>query len=295
MSDQEEHVSIPWDDLLDVGAYPDLKQAQEHGLVILAMGEACWVTETEATGGFSVLAERDRAPEILRELQAYDREQDNPQPAPAFEYEMFRYPSGWDVYGVWVIALLLTYVWQNEDPSLVIRAQSSSLGLFREGEWWRPFSALFLHADPAHLLGNLLSGMLFGTLVAKSLGPWRGWALILACGTLGNILTSALVYPEPFLSIGASTAVFGALGILSGLGFAAMLHARIHLPLAKTTAPVLAGIILLGWLGAGGGPDGTTDVLGHVFGFSSGVISGFLLGHLTRHSRLAAADTLISG
>jgi len=281
MSRPEEDNPIPWDELIEVGSYPDLGKVHEHGLVILAMGGAYWVTVPEDTGGYTLLTEKDRAQDILRELRAYDREQAVPQSPPAPDNAVFRYGSGWDVYGIWVSAMLLTFFWQNKDPSLVERAGSYNIALFQKGDWWRPFTALFLHADPAHLLGNLLSGMLFGTLVARSLGPWRGWGLILACGTLGNIAAGALAWPIPLFSIGASTAVFGALGILSGLGFSAMLSAQFRLPLAKTVAPILAGLILLGWLGAGG-PDGTTDVLGHVSGFTSGLIAGFLVGHFSR-------------
>ena len=145
-----------------------------------------------------------------------------------------------------------------------------------------------MHADPPHLIGNLLSGLFFGTLVARMIGPWRGWALILACGVLGNVMTSAMAWPEAFRSIGASTAVFGALGILSGLGFSAMLRQRLRLSSwARTAAPLLAGIVLLGWMGGGGaggdtgGDGGNTDVMGHVFGFASGLAAGWIVGRFS--------------
>ena len=144
------------------------------------------------------------------------------------------------------------------------------------GEWWRPFTALFLHKDVGHLAGNLVGGVIFATLVARSVGPLLGWTMILACGTLGNIITSRLTYPEPFLSIGASTAVFAALGILSGFGISETLRERVGQPWLRITAPVLAGVILLGWLG--GGHDPQTDVLGHVFGFGSGLAAGAAAG-----------------
>jgi rhomboid protease GluP len=92
---------------------------------------------------------------------------------------------------------------------------------------------------------------------------------------LGNILTCLLTLPEPFVSIGASTAVFGALGILSGLGLSSMRRSGPHLPLARTTAPLIAGIVLLGWLGVGR-PGDNTDVLGHVMGFCSGLAAGLI-------------------
>jgi rhomboid protease GluP len=262
-------------DLTEVGKYPSLDQAHEHGLVILAMRQPCMITDTETPGEYALHAEPAAAPEIARELHAYENERELPRPAALADDETFRYSAGWSVYGLWLLMLVACFVWQNNDPSLVERAASSSVGLIGRGEWWRPFTGLFLHADAPHLIGNLLSGLFFGTLVARTLGPWRGWALILACGTLGNTLTSALTWPDSFTSIGASTAVFGALGILAGIGFTATLRHRLRLPWARIAAPVLGGIILLGWLG-GGSETGNTDVLGHVFGFTSGLAAGML-------------------
>lgn len=280
MSDKDDSASTQWEELVEVGKYPTLEQAQEHGLVILAMKEPCWVAEAEPPGEFSLHAEPHAVPDISQELLAYESEQHEQVPAPPAEPEVFRFPPGWGIYGIWMTSLILTFIWQIDHPWVVNWAASSSTGLIGHGEWWRPFTGLFLHADPGHLIGNLLSGLLFGTLVARSIGPLRAWGLILACGTLGNALTSALTYPEAFVSIGASTAVFGALGILTGLGFSAMLRIRRKLPWAKITAPLFAGIILLGWLGAGS-HGGNTDVLGHLCGFASGLIAGLLIGLLT--------------
>lgn len=289
MSETEHDTARDAEDLAEVGKYPTLAQAHEHGLVILAMREPCLIAETETPGQYSLQAEPAAAPLIASELNAYESEKESSLPAPP-ERELFRFSAGWEVYGIWMLALIGCFLWQQSHPSFADRAASSSIGLIGHGEWWRPFTALFLHADVPHLIGNLLSGLFFGTLVARSIGPWRGWALILACGTLGNAITSAVTWPDAFTSIGASTAVFGALGVLSGLGFATMLRARLHLPWAKIAAPVLAGIILLGWLG-GGSESGNTDVLGHVFGFGSGLAAGIGIGVFTR----ATADASTAG
>ena len=289
MSDKDENTSTQWEDLAEVGKYPTLEEAQEHGLVILAMREPCWVAETETPGEFTLHAEPAAVPSISRELHAYENEQEKPTADPAPEREAFRFTAGWGVYGMWMISLVLAFRWQHSSGSITDRFSSSSIGLIGHGEWWRPFTALFLHADAPHLIGNLLSGLFFGTLVARSIGPWRGWALILACGAIGNTLTSLVTWPESFTSIGASTAVFGALGILSGLGFSYMLRVRMKLPWARTAAPVLAGVVLLGWLG-GGSETGNTDVLGHVFGFGSGLTAGILIGSLAP----STASTLLA-
>ncbi len=290
MSETDEHTSTEWENLVEIGNYPTLAEAHEHGLVILAMRQPCWVANAEDSGGYTLHAEAGAAPAISRELIEYDEEQANPPPSPGTDSEVFHFPAGWGVYGIWALVLILTYLSQGTTPWLMDHGSSSSIELIGNHEWWRPFTALFLHADPPHLIGNLLSGMLFGTLVSRSIGPLRGWALILACGTVGNAITSFVAWPEAFVSIGASTAVFGALGILSGLGFSFMLRHRFRLPWAKTAAPVIAGIILLGWLG-GGTPGGNTDVLGHIFGFVSGLASGLITGRLNP----ATAGALIAG
>ena len=249
--------------------------------MILAMQEPCWVEATDLPGGFSLHAEEQSVGKISQELLAYDCEQEPPAVVPTVGRKLFRYPAGWGVYALWMMSLVLIFFWQGEDPLLVGRWASSSTGWIDRGEWWRPFTALFLHADAPHLVGNLLSGLWFGTWVARAIGPLRAWALILICGTMGNALTSVLTYPESFVSIGASTAVFGALGILTGIGVASMLRVRIRLPWAKITAPLFAGIILLGWMG-GGRQGGNTDVLGHVFGFGVGLCAGLCIGLFTR-------------
>jgi len=291
MSDSDESNSSEWENLVEVGNYPTLTEAHEHGLVVLAMRQPCWVVGPDVHGGYTLHAEVEAAPAIARELVDYAAEQQQPSAAQTDDAVSAAFPfsAGWGVYGLWALTLILIHGFQNSQPWLADRAASSSIALIKDHEWWRPFTALFFHADVSHLMGNLLSGMFFGTLVARSISPLRAWALILASGTIGNALTSALTWPEPFVSIGSSTAVFGALGILSGLGFAAMLRQRFRLPWAKTIAPVLAGIVILGWLG-GGTPGGNTDVLGHIFGFASGLTAGLAVGHFTPTTAAAWAS-----
>lgn len=265
------------DEWVRVGHYPSLEQAYDHGLVILAMGEACRVEEGPNPGEFDLQAEVVPADKISAELDAYGQEITLPVKSVETGREWARYSAGWSFCGLWVLALVMVFYWQNLDLTLVDRAASSSVGTLGRGEWWRPFTALFLHADLPHLVGNLAGGTIFAALVAKSIGPWRGWSLILVCGALGNLITSSVHYPDEFLSIGASTAVFAALGILSGLGVAETFREKVRLPWLRIMAPVVAGIVMLGWLG-GGGPGTNTDVMGHVFGFGTGLAAGMATG-----------------
>ena len=123
----------------------------------------------------------------------------------------------------------------------------------------------------ALVVGVVLTAPLLAFYPLRSV-PLEGWLLILVCGTLGNVVTAWMHRTENFTSLGASTAVFAALGILSGHGLAETFRDRTNLPWARITAPVLAGVVLLGWLGSGNGTN--TDVMGHVFGFGSGLVAG---------------------
>ncbi|RYD17901.1 MAG: rhomboid family intramembrane serine protease [Verrucomicrobiaceae bacterium] len=271
-----------------VGHYASLREAYDHGLVILAMGEACRVEEAYLPGEYDLQAEVHRAGMIHHELEAYGRESSAPKQPPGSGMETKIHSSGRWVTGLWVLALLLVFIQQGRDASLVDRGASSSVAILRDGEWWRAFTALFLHADVSHLAGNLAGGAVFGTLVSRSIGSPGTWPMILACGTLGNLLTARIVSPEEFVSIGASSAVFAALGILSGLGLAETFRERMNLPWTRILGPALAGLVLLGWLG-GGAPGSNTDVLGHVCGFAVGLVAGAIL----RLNRLFHTDHLI--
>ena len=86
----------------------------------------------------------------------------------------------------------------------------------RSGEWWRAVTAMTLHADVMHVLGNVVASVIFVSAAGRWLGPGVAAMLILLAGTGANLLT-ALVEKENHLSVGASTATFAALGLVVGL------------------------------------------------------------------------------
>lgn len=253
------------DSLAQVGEWSSVDDAHEHALVALAMNVDCWVRDI---GGAYVLeVEPEREGAIRREFSLYAEEQaewrervDLPVGSPGVELAL-----------LWVLSLLAVFIIQGRDPGLVDRFSNSSVAIYQQGQWWRAFTALFLHADGEHLLGNLLIGGVFCILVANTFGQWRGWLLIMASGTLGNLLTAAAHAPGPFRSIGASTATFGALGLLVGMGMLLAWKSRSYRKLKPIFAPLAVGLALLGWFGVGGTD---TDVVGHLLGWASGCLLG---------------------
>ena len=139
-----------------------------------------------------------------------------------------------------------------------------------EGEWWRAVTALTLHLDVAHLLGNIGFGAVFGYLASQLFGSGVAWASILASAVLANLATAWLA-PANHVSTGASTAVFAALGLLASYSWRSRGFERMRW--AYRWAPLIAGVALLAFTGAGGE---RTDVLAHVSGFAMGVLAGVI-------------------
>lgn len=266
---------------VDIGTYPSLSDAYDHGLVALAMGESIRVEAGDVPGQFELQAEADAAQKISAEITEYEIESKHTVLPPIIPSNWAKHPAGVLYVLVWAASLITVFYFQKQDPSIADRYASSSIALIGDGEWWRPFTALFLHGDGPHIFGNLISGAVFGMLVAKSLGPMKGWFIILLSGAAGNAITSLITYPEQFSSLGASTAVFGALGILSGTGLIENFREEVRMPLFRVAAPLFAGVVLLGWLG-GAAPGSNTDVFGHVFGFCAGVVAGVACRYLDR-------------
>jgi rhomboid protease GluP len=147
-----------------------------------------------------------------------------------------------------------------------------------EGKWWQCVTALTLHADLMHLLSNLTIGGTFIILLCRELGSGMAWSLLLTSGTVGNLINAWLQSPA-HRSVGASTAVFGAVGILAAIS---MVRDRHHLQ-RRWFIPVAAGVALLAILGTEGKQ---TDLGAHLFGFITGILLGtaaeFLVGKYGR-------------
>ena len=136
------------------------------------------------------------------------------------------------------------------------------------GEWWRCVTALLLHSNIAHLVGNTAMGVVFGCLVARHFGSGLCWLLVLLCGAMGNYFNSLIQGPM-FASIGASTATFATVGLLAGLFF------RRRLIIGRgwlyNGLPIAGAIGLFVLFGIGGQ---NVDVVAHFTGLLCGVIAG---------------------
>lgn len=149
-----------------------------------------------------------------------------------------------------------------------LEAGALRAGPTRGGEFWRAITALTLHLDVGHLLANLGFGTVFGLLAGQLLGPGVAWATVLVAAGSANLL-NAFIQPATHSSVGASTAVFATLGLLAAYAWRRRRDQGDRW--AYRWAPLIAGVILLGFTGAGGE---RTDVLAHLTGFAMGLLAG---------------------
>jgi len=245
------------------------KHADEWALVLISDGLSPNVRrELE---GFVLSVPLDEAERAANVISAYERE--NRERASPPEREI---PAKGDaVTGLTVSAALLLFFFLTgpRNPAVIwFERGSADAERILLGELWRTVTALSLHADLGHALANALFGALFVSAVCGALGAGVGCALVLFSGAGGN-LVNALVQNSHHVSVGASTAVFGAVGLLSGLAVAR--RWRQLSPRRHAWVPIGAGLAILAMLGTTGA---RVDLWAHLFGLLAGGALGIPVG-----------------
>jgi rhomboid protease GluP len=103
-----------------------------------------------------------------------------------------------------------------ENPTQFVEVGALSSQLLQEGEWWRLFTAQFLHWGVLHLFCNMLGLWFLGPPTESLLGSFRFLGAYLACGTLGMLIAYGFSLlspdPHPIVLLGASASVLGLVG-----------------------------------------------------------------------------------
>ncbi len=101
-----------------------------------------------------------------------------------------------------------------------------------QGEIWRLFTAMFLHASLLHLFSNMIFLFLFGVGIESNYSKWEYLMIYFISGIVGNILSLFLLNLNA-ISLGASGYIFGLIGaaIMSYIRFdkSALLFGLIYL------------------------------------------------------------------
>ena len=169
------------------------------------------------------------------------------------------------VFALGLLAIFHSFTYAPPGREFWLNAGHASASRITDGQWWLTITALTLHADLEHVGSNILFGGIVLWALRRVIGAGRAWPLVLLAGALGNYM-NALFYASAHNSIGASTAVFGAVGVLSAVQAAE----RFRMPRTRIWIPFAAGLALLASLGS----SEKTDIMAHLFGFIAGIAIG---------------------
>jgi rhomboid protease GluP len=229
------------------------------------------VNESESDGGVVSLAQR-RAQAEAREAEAARRQAR--QQARAAPGELSKPWVTYVVIGlnllVW-IAMVGSGVHAYEPAGSVLLDWGGNLGMLTgSGQWWRLFTAMFLHGGFIHLGFNLYFAWIVGRVCEQIYGSAAYAVVYLGSGLIASLVSAA--WQPAVVSVGASGALFGVFG-----AFLAFTVRRRSMLAPEFVRSVLRnGVILIGVNLAIGIAIPGIDVVAHI----GGLVAGFGLGYL---------------
>ena len=146
------------------------------------------------------------------------------------------------------------------------------------GQWWRIFTAGFLHFGLLHIGLNMLALLVFGAELERALGRWR-FLGVYVVSLIGGAAALQLFGAPNVLAAGASTAIYGLFGALGVVLIVRKqdLRGLITLLVINIVISMLPGVSLIGHLG----------------GLAAGVLATTLL-VITRRRQLLGALCLVA-
>lgn len=252
-------------------------------ILILCSQQIEHVVEKEHRS-FTILVDEKDMKKAIQTIETYFKENRFfrlKQQLQEFPLSSFKSITAFSIMGLLLIIHVVCLKYQIHEI-MILKYGASALFIL-QGETYRAVTALFLHSDARHLAGNMAGLLIFGAPVITLSGFGVGPFLLLLSGTLGNLI-NAYLHQTAHLSIGASTAIMGATGLL-----VAHQVTQNEKPFGLTTLmPLFAGTILVGLFSHGE----RTDIWAHIFGFLCGVATGTLFFPLNKTLRCSLKNPI---
>ncbi len=172
---------------------------------------------------------------------------------------------------IWLLTRAAGAVDDSNDTETLLRFGAMFGPNIVQGEYWRLFTAMFLHAGITHLAFNSFGLLIFGFQVERFFGHARFAAVYVLAGLAGS--AASFMFTSGGVAVGASGAIFGILGALVAFF---VNHKDMLGEMGRQTLTgllVLAGINLVVGLSTPG-----IDNFAHVGGFGAGFALGMALG-----------------
>lgn len=162
------------------------------------------------------------------------------------------------------IFIIMTLAGGSQNNLNLVRFGAMVKTLIANGDWWRLFTASFIHIGFFHLLFNMYFLYNIGPLFERLYGSRNYLIIYLLAGIMGNLLSFAFGNANT-ISAGASTSLYGLFGLALGI----MLNYRDDAMLKSFGASFLSIIVInviYSLISPGIG------ILGHLGGLLAGVI-----------------------
>ena len=177
------------------------------------------------------------------------------------------------IIAICVIMFLITCFFSKGrldiSASLLVRL-GGNLGYYtKNGEYYRLFTCMFLHAGIIHLLCNMYSLYVIGPQIESFYGKYKFIFIYIVSGICGSLLSLAFSQ-DNIVSVGASGAIFGLLGSILYFGY----HYRVYLGnvLKSQIVPIIILNLMIGFMISG------IDNFAHIGGLVGGVFASMAMG-----------------
>jgi len=160
-------------------------------------------------------------------------------------------------------------------------------GLAEQGQWWRFLTMMFLHASPEHILFNMMSLFVVGTLAERLYGSAKFLAIYLGSGLIASLTSFAWAVTHGQtngVAVGASGAIFGIAGALVSVRFQSsdVIPRQLRERVTSSMLPmVLLTLVFSQFLAA------NVDLRAHLGGLIGGIILSLVIGVTGARSDLA--------
>ncbi len=247
------------------------RQAMDWSLVLTSQGIEVALDQDPVAGGWCLLvwpADEARARSSIRQYCRENRGFEWHREVPGSDF-LF---DGRVVFWALALALVFLVTQGPMEPAVFDTAK------VRQGEWWRAFTATWLHRDIAHLASNLAVGLLFLGLAMARFGAGVALLGTLLAGALANF-TGMMLRGEDYRGVGASGCVMAALGMIVAQSLPGWRSGRRGNRVVLTSLG--AGAMLFVLLGT----DPSSDIVAHAGGLVFGILFGALAALVPQRAR----------
>jgi rhomboid protease GluP len=255
-------------------------QAMDWSLVLISQGIEPTIEYSEDGAGWGLLVPGQDYEAAVNAIRQYRLENRRRQ----WRRDVFGAGILFDWASLAWVFLVVLFFWFSAHGNFESAGIMDSTAV-AYGQWWRLFTAMWLHADVGHLATNATLGLVLLGFVMGRYGTGAGLLAAYLAGAGGNVI-AWLLSADPHRSLGASGMVLGCLGLLAVQSFSLWRqtpHAGKY-----TLSGIVGGVMLFVLLGLTPG----TDVLAHAGGFASGLLLGALLSLLPRIAQSTGINSL---